>query len=213
MAQFNLSWFNTAVIINPNATGQRVSHRRKSIGGAYSTTGYTPANDLPKTASAVQSPVLANNQVWEFKVEAICTEGGPTANDNGNQEGLKFSCLEPVITNITINSATVALNVNNTDITAATFVIHDASDDSTVFGPTTVARVGNSITLNVTGLTPETEYYVETILYAIVNGAQIASNDANQLNDSCISEENFETIPDVCLPCTDLDASVIEDPA
>jgi len=34
MAQFNLTWYNTAVIINPNATGQRVSHRGKTAGGA-----------------------------------------------------------------------------------------------------------------------------------------------------------------------------------
>jgi hypothetical protein len=209
MAQFNLTWFNTAVIINPNATGQRVSHRGKTAGGAFSTAGYTPANDLPKTASASQSPVLANNVVWEFKVECLCEEGGPTLNDNGLQEGLKFACLEPVISNIDEDSATVALNVLNTDITSATFILHLTADDSVIAGPTTVARVGNSITWNVTGLASGTEYYVETILYAIVNGSQIQSNDANQLNASCISDD-FQTALGVCAPVTDLDATVIE---
>jgi hypothetical protein len=209
MAHFNITWFNTAVIINPNAAGQRVSHRQKSLGGSFVTTGYTPANDLPKTASASQSPVLADNVVWEFKVEAICTEGGPTINDNGLQEGLKFACLEPVISNIDTDSATIALNVLNTDIASATFILHKAADNVVVAGPTTIARVGNSITWNVTGLDPETEYYVETVLYAIVNGSQIASNDPGQLNASCISE-NFTTLPDTCAPITDLDVTSID---
>jgi hypothetical protein len=211
MAQFNLNWFNTAVIINPNVINQRASHRRKSIGGAFITTGWTPANDLPKTASASQSPVVLDNVTWEFKVEAICTEGGPTINDNGLQEGLKFACLAPVISAITINSCTVTLNISNTDITQATFVVHRSSDDVAVAGPTTIAAVGNSITFNVTGLASETEYYVETILYAIVNGSLIQSDDVDQLGTSCISADPlFETLPDVCLPCTDIDATVIE---
>lgn len=209
MAQFNLTWFNTAVIINPNSNGQRVSHRKKSVGGAYSTAGYTPANDLPKTASASQSPILADNIVWEFKVECLCDEGGPTPNDNGNIEGLKFACLEPVISNLDTDSVTIALNVFNTDITSATFVLHLTSDNSVVQGPTTIARVGNSITWNVTGLLPNTGYYVETILYAIVNGAQIASNDADQLNASCISDD-FTTLADVCAPITAADISSID---
>lgn len=209
MAQFNLSWFNTAVIINPNAISQRALYRQRLVGGAWISTGFTPANDLPKTASASQSPVLANNIVWEFKVEAICEEGGPTINDNGLQEGLKFACLEPVISNIDVDSATIALNVINTDISSATFILHKAADDVVVAGPTTIARVSNSITWNVTGLDPETNYYVETILYAIVNGAQIASNDADQLNASCISED-FVTPADTCAPVTAADITSID---
>lgn len=209
MAQFTLNWYNTAVIINPNAIGQRVSHRQKSLGGIYSSVGYSPANDLPKTANTSVSPVLADNKVWEFKVECICTVGGPTPNDNGNIEGLKFACLEPVVSNIDTDSATIALNVLNTDVTSATFILHKSADDVVVAGPTTIARVGNSITWNVTGLDAETEYYVETILYAIVNGAQIASNDANQLNASCISED-FVTPADVCAPVTAADVTSID---
>ncbi len=209
MAQFNITWYNTAVIINPNATGQRVSHRGKTAGGAYVTAGYTPANNLPKTASASQSPILGDNVVWEFKVECLCDEGGPTPNDNGNIEGLKFACLEPVVSNIETDSVTITLNVLNTDITSATFILHKSADDVVVAGPTTIARVGNSITWNVTGLDPETNYYVETILYAIVNGAQIASNDADQLNASCISED-FITLADVCAPVTAADITSID---
>jgi hypothetical protein len=208
MAQFNLTWFNTAVIINPNATGQRVSHRQKSVGGAFTTAGYTPANDLPKTASAAQSPALTDNVVWEFKVEALCTVGGPTINDNGLQEGLKFACLVPTLSWDT-EEATISLNVANTDITQATFVLHLAADDSVVSGPTTVARTGTVITHTVTGLDPDTEYYWEFIEYAIVDGSQIASNDAGQLGASCESV-NFTTDEDTCAPITDITAEATE---
>jgi len=208
MAQFNLTWFNTAVVINPNSTGQRVSHRQKSVGGVFTTTGYTPANDLPKTASASQSPILANNIVWEFKVEALCEEGGPTINDNGLQEGLKFACLVPSLSQTT-DTATIVLNVAGLDIHQATFILHLDADDSVVSGPTTVARVGNSISHTATGLDPDTEYYWEFIEYAIVDGSEIASNNANQLNASCESV-TFETDEDVCVACTDIDSSAEE---
>lgn len=209
MAQFTLNWFNTAVIINPNVTGQRAVYRQKSVGGAFISTGFTPPNDLPKTASTTTSPVLANNIVWEFKVQAICTEGGPTDNDNLIQEGLKFSCLVPLVTAITTGEATITLNVLGLDITQATFIIHLASDNSIEAGPTTVARVGNSITFNASGLTDGAEHYIETILYAIVNGSQIQSNDPDQIGDSCFSD-NFETVSAFCEPCSEIDASVIE---
>jgi hypothetical protein len=208
MAQFNLTWFNTAVIINPNVTGQRVSHRKKSLGGVFSATGYTPANDLPKTASASLSPALADNTVWEFKVEAYCTVGGPTINDNGLQEGLKFTCLVPTLSKTT-NTATINLNVTGLDITQATFILHLTSDDSVVSGPTTVARTGSAITHTVTGLTPDTDYYWEFIQYAIVDGAEIASNDADQLNASCLSI-TVHTDEDVCAPITALTSVATE---
>jgi len=208
MAQFNLTWFNTAVIINPNATGQRVSHRQKSVGGSFVTTGYTPANDLPKTASASQSPSLADNKVWEFKVEALCAVGGPIINDNGLQEGLKFACLVPTLSKTT-TTAGIILNVAGLDITQATFILHKASDDSVVSGPTTIARVGTAISHSVTGLTPDTEYYWEFIQYAIVNGSEIASSDAGQLGSSCTSDD-FQTDEDVCLPCTAITAVATE---
>lgn len=200
MAQFNLNWFNTAVIINPNATGQRAAHRLKSLGGTFSSSGYTPANDLPKTASSVQSPVLDNNKVWEFKVDALCTIGGPTTNDNGLFEGLGFACLIPSLSNTT-DTATIVLNVPGLDINQATFILHLASDDSIVSGPTTVARVGTAISHTVTGISPDTEYYWEFIQYAIVNGTEVASNDTEQLNVSCFSD-NIQTDEDVCAPIT-----------
>jgi hypothetical protein len=208
MAHFNLNWFNTAVIINSNVTGQRASHRQKSIGGAFSASGYTPANDLPKTASSTQSPDLATNKVWEFKVEALCTVGGPTANDNGLVEALKFSCLVPDVT-FNKNTSTITLNVAGLDITSATFILHKQSDNSVVEGPTTVARTGTAITHTATGLTPGTGYYWEFIQYAIVNGSQVASNDPSQLNVSCTTS-NFTTDEDVCDPITKLSATATE---
>lgn len=206
MAQFNINWFNTAVIINPNVTGQRVSYRQKSVGGAFTTTGFTPANDLPKTASSSVSPDLLPNIIWEFKVEAICTEGGPTANDNGLQEGLKFSCLVPTLS-YTMNTATIVLNTLGLDIHQASFVLHRADDDSVVVGPVTVAKVGTTISYTATGIDDGTEYYWEVIQYAIVNGLEIQSS--SQLGVSCYSA-NFTTTPETCEPITALTSEAIE---
>lgn len=208
MAQFNLNWFNTAVIVNANVVGQRAAHRQKSVGGAYSSSGYTPANDLPTTASAVQTPVLANNVVWEFKVDAICTLGGPTINDNGIQEGLGFSCLVPSLSN-TDTTATIVLNIGSVDIGSAAFTLHKVSDDSIVSGPITVNKLGTTISHTVTGLDPDTDYYWEFIEYATVGGVVIASSDVNQLGASCFSAD-ISTDPGICAPVTALTSIATE---
>jgi len=208
MAQFNINWFNTAIILNPSSEEVRVLHRQKSVGGDYSYIGYTPANDLPKTASTSQSPILANNIVWEFRVETQCGEGLTTPNDNGNQEGLKFACLTPSISE-TETTATIVLNVTGLDITSGTFTLRKVSDDSVVSGPTTVARVGIAITHTATGLIAATGYYWDYVVYAIVNGSQIQSNSINQLNSSCFSID-FTTDLLLCAPCTAITISVIE---
>lgn len=210
MPQFNLTWFNTAVIINPNATGQRALYRQKSVGGSFISTGFTPANDLPKFASASTSPVLAANTIWEFRVQAICTEGGPTNNDNGIIEAIKFACLTPTLAKTT-TTATITLNITGLDITKARFVLHKDSDNSVVSGPTIVNPSGSAISLNVTGLTPDTVYYWMVELYSTVNGVEVISSAVSQLGAPCQSAD-FETDEDVCQPITALTVTSIELP-
>jgi hypothetical protein len=208
LALFNLNWFNAAVLVNPNSVSQRVSYRQKSVGGVFSTTGFTPANDLPKTASSATSPVLAENKIWQFRVQCICTVGGPTSNDNGDIEGFKFICITPTLSQTT-TTATITLNVLGLDITKARFTLHLESDDSVVSGPTVVNVAANSITYTATGLTPGTTYYWETELYTTLNGVEIISSDADQLNTSCMSID-FLTTEDICVPCTAITATAIE---
>lgn len=208
MAQFSLNWFNAAVLVNANALTQRAAYRQKSVGGSFITAGFTPTNDLPKTAVTVTSPVLAENKIWEFKIDCICAVGGPTPNDNGIIEKLKFQCLTPVLSN-EITTAQAVLNITGLDITKARFTVHVTADNSVAYGPVIVNAVGNSITANATGLDPETEYYWEIELYATVGGVEIISSAVGQLGASCISS-NFTTGADICEPCTVITATVIE---
>lgn len=208
MPQFNLNWFNTAVIISPNALFQRALYRQKSIGGSFISIGFTPSNDLPKTASATISPNLAANVIWQFEVEAICTVGGPTINENGVQEKIAFACLTPSLSQ-TATTATIVLNITGLDITKARFILHKDSDDSVVSGPTIVNPSGSAISLNVTGLTAETVYYWEVELYSTTNGVEVISSTLDQLGSSCQSM-TFETDEDVCNPITSLNVSSIE---
>lgn len=200
MAQFNLNWFAAPVMVNPNATGQRASYRQKSVGGVFITTGFTPANPLAKTTEQVLSPNLGTNIVWEFQVEALCTEGGPTANDNGIQEVIRFSCITPSLSWDT-EDATIQLNVSGTDITKAQFTLFKDSDDTIASGPVTINRAGTIIQYQALGLTPNTTYYWTVVLFATVNGVEISSMAVSQLGAACQSVD-FTTDLDVCLPVT-----------
>lgn len=209
MAQFTLNWFAAPVMVNPNSISQRAVYRQKSVGGAFISTGFTPTNDLPTTTQSTTSPNLGTNRIWEFKVQAICTTGGPTDNNNGIVEGLKFECLTPNIATTTITTATIVLNITGLDITKARFILHKDSDDSIVYGPVIVNPSGSAITTTATGLTPDTVYYWEFILYSTVEGVEIQSSDPGQLGVSCLSA-NFSTPEDVCLPITALTAEAEE---
>lgn len=184
MAEYRLNWFNNAVIINPNATAQRASYRPKTAGGPWITTGFDPSNNLPPYASTVKSPNLTDNIIYEFRVEAICTEGGPTPNNNGDIEGFKFSCIVPTLSQTDVTAQAV-LSVTGTDITKARFTLRKDSDNSIVYGPTIVNRVGNFITASTSGLDELTDYYWQVELYATVSGSEIISSSANQLNALC----------------------------
>lgn len=202
MGQYQLNWFAAPVMVNLNATGQQAVYRRKSTGGAYLTTGFTPSNPLLKTTEQVTSGVLADNILWQFKVQALCTVGGPTDNDNGPIEGMKFACLTPSLSWDKFD-ATITLNVGANDVESAIFTLHLASDDSVIDISSLVARVGSAITYQATGLTDDTEYYWTYVMKNTVNGVLIASSDADQLGTSCVSID-FMTDPDVCLPITDV---------
>lgn len=183
MATINMTWDNTAVNASPNAIGQRVSKRLKSVGGAYDTVGFNPANDMAKTENAAEANTVTANRTYEFKVEALCTVGGPTINSNGVQEGIAFACVNPVFTP-THNSVQVVLNLATTDITKARIVLKKQSDDSTV-ATQTQNKVGTTVTANFAALDPSTDYYVTVELYATINGVEVISSSANYLNAVC----------------------------
>jgi hypothetical protein len=202
MPKFTLTWSNTLLLSNNNVIGQRALYRQKSVGGSWLTAGFTPANDLAKTATSVESPTVDVNKVWEFKVQSLCTVGGPADNTNGVQEVVVFSCLTPTVTK-SFNSATASLNAAGTDISKAIFTLRKTSDSAIVYGPTTVTRSGDNITAN-TGATlnDNTTYYWETKLIAVVNSIEVTSGSCNSAN--------FTTDLATCDPVTNLVATATE---
>ncbi len=181
MGTLTLNWDNTAVNASANATGQRALKRIAAIGGAFNTSDFSPANTLAKTATTTVATVL-NNRVYDFKVEALCTEGGPTENTNGIKQGIVFACIPPII-NAGPTNIEVTIDLTSTDITKARIVLKLASDDS-VIDTQIVSRSVNTVYYNFTGLSPD-GYYIEIELYANVDGVEVISSDESYLGVVC----------------------------
>jgi len=176
MATLYLSWDNSAISGNPNVISQRVSWRRKSIGGAYFTTGMSPSNDMSPATNGASHTTVVVNQVFEYKVEAICTEGGPISNLNGNQEGIIFQCnIMPEFTP-GANNILVELDVSATDIIKARIKLYKAFDDSLQDNLVVTASAG-TISHDFTGLAVGTPYYVTIDYIALVNGVEVSVTD------------------------------------
>lgn len=182
MATLNVGWDNTAVSGNPNALNQRVSKR---VQGdiPWVTTGFTPANDLATSANSTVATVVVNN-VYQFKVEALCSEGGPTPNDDGVKEGIVFECIVPTL-EAEPTEVAVSFSLAATSITKAILTLKKQSDDSIVGGPVTKNRVADAINHTFTGLTQLEDYYLEVQLIATVDGVEVNSSDEEYLNAVC----------------------------
>ena len=210
MAQFTLTWNNAAILSNPNSIGQRALYRVKSVGGSFLSTGFTPANDLLTSVTSVLSPTLDENSVHEFKIQGLCTVNGPTDNDNGIKEIISFTCIVPTLVN-SITTASASINVANTDISKARFTLRKSSDNSILFGPVIIARVGDSIESgNATGLTASTNYYWQIELYSTVQGLEVISSNSEYLGAVCGPYLFMTDAQPVCNPVTSLTVNSIE---
>jgi hypothetical protein len=206
MSAFSVDWDNTAVLASVNAIGQRVGYRRKDIGGAWITTGFTPLNDLPKSAANAVSPDLLVNVVYEFRVQAICTTGGPTANSNGIQEQIVFACITPTITKTDIAS-TISIDVTGLNVNKARLTLRKQSDNSIVYGPTTTLESGGTIQATATGLIASTAYYWQIELGAVINGGGVLSSDPFYLNALCTPYNVTTNPPAACVAPESLSVS------
>lgn len=209
MAQFTLQWDNTDVLANSNAIAQRALYRQRSIGDPFISAGFFPANDLAKSVNAALSPVLLNNIVYQFKVQSICTQNGPTDNDNGFQEGINFACITPVITK-TETTSNITLNVAGLDITKARFTLRKASDNSIAFGVFTSNNVLDSISGDAIGLTSATNYYWQIELFANVNNVEVVSSHSDYLGQACSPYPFTTNAPVVCDPVISATVDSIE---
>ncbi len=188
MGVLTLQWDNSDVLASPIGTGQRASKRIKTVGGAFDTSGFTPANDLATSATSVQV-TLTENKVYQFKIDGLCSIGGPTPNNNGLIEGIVFGCIIPDITKTT-TTAQVVVDVSNTDITKLRFVLRLTADDSVV-ATVSATRVANSVTGNFSSLVGNTNYYVTYEPFAIIDGVEKGSTDLIPSVDLCGDEGEY----------------------
>lgn len=180
MSLLTLNWLP---VITGNVISQRVSKRIKSVGGAWTTTGFTTANDMA-TSVITNVATVNENILYEFKLENICTEGGPTGSVQGIREGIAFACLVPSLSS---TGTTVSANINlaGTDITKVRYTLKKSSDNTVVGGPTIITRVTNAAPITFTGLLASTAYYITTELYCTVNGVEVISSSAAYRNAVC----------------------------
>lgn len=182
MSTFTLNWNNSLVLANVNAINQRAYYRIKTVGGSFLTTGFTPSNDM---STAVVSATLTGtaNKIYEFKIAAVCTSGGPTYNDNGIVEQIVFQCITPTSLVATQTTATIVVNFSSTDITKAKWSIRKQGDNSLV--QAVITTVSGSTSHIFTGLTSNTAYYVTVEYYTTINGSEVISSSSSYLNSIC----------------------------
>lgn len=179
MGLLRLNW---TPVITANVLSQRASKRIKSVGGAWSTLGFIPADDM-SIVEATTVATVNDNTVYEFKLENICTTGGPTTSLQGILENIAFNCIAPALsaTETTVN---VDTNLAGTDITKVKYTLRKASDNSSV-GAVVVVRSGNAAPTIFSGLDTNTAYYVTLELYATINGIDAISSNAAYMNAVC----------------------------
>lgn len=205
--QFRLTWNNTNVAASSNSINQRALYRYKSIGGAFLSDGFTPANDLATSANTTISKALDDNKVIQFEVETICTVNGPAINDNGIVEAIGFSCIAPVITKDYVSS-NISIDITGLDITKARFTLRKASDNTLIY-QIIVNPIGTTISTNAVGLSSSTNYYWQIELYANVNNIEVISSDSNYLGTPCSPYPFITDAPPYCAPITSMTISSI----
>lgn len=176
----NLSW---TPVITANVTSQVASKRRKSVGGAFDTTGFTPPNNMSTAVNSAVTSVI-DNVVYEFKIENICNTGGPTINNNGIREQIKFACILPQISSSSSSTINVNVPLLNTDIQKVSYFLYKQSDNS-VAGTQVVIRSADNSNYTFSGLTGATGYYLRITLSATINGVEVNSSSPSYLNSTC----------------------------
>lgn len=199
MSQFTLIWDSSPLAGNANAVSQSALYRYRLVGGVFISAGFTPSNPLATNATTADSPILDENKVIQFKVQSVCTAGGPSDNSNGLIEVIEFASIIPTITH-TVSTSNLSIDVTGTDITKARFTLRKASDNAIVGSPTTVYTSGTSISSSQSGLTYSTNYYWDIELYATVASIDTISQ--------VFTPYPFTTdTPAVCNPVTAMNVS------
>lgn len=192
---FTFDWDNTALATDSNVIGQRISFRPKDTLGAWHTAGFTPSNDINKTIHHAINPLIADNLIYQFKLETICGVGGPVISNNDIQEQITFQCVEPSYTYLIQGvpgfletDITISLH-NLDDVNSVDLLIRKVSDDSLFRGPYTMAVINGSLEQDIsTNIDQSTYYYIQTRYRAFVQGVQVYSDSSNYLGAWCSSQ-------------------------
>jgi len=168
MANFTLNWTPN---VNPNVSSQQAEYRRKSVGGAYNSSGFTPANPLTTTDDTVSITGLLDNVVYEFRISNFCTEGRTYSS---NVEAIKFACVTPTEEH-TDTSITATVSSLPSDITKVKFSLLNFDGTSLLQGPIVVNTIAGSCTNMFSSLTPDTDYIIRVEFTALVNGIETTS--------------------------------------
>lgn len=198
MANFTLVWDNAAVLASANSISQRVSYRRKDVGGSWITTGFIPVNDMSKSINSALSPTLLDNVIYEFRVQNICTTGGPTINGNGIQEQIVFACITPDVSH-TDTASSISITTTALNITKARFTLRKQSDNTIVYGPVVASVISNTAQATATGLTASTTYYWQVELYTTVNNTEVISSNGAYIGAVCGPYNVTTSVPAVCV--------------
>jgi hypothetical protein len=170
-----LNWDNTALLANPNVLVVRALQRQKVIGGTFYTTGFIPANDLAPSLTSTEFTAYVVNKIYELKVQSICSSGGPTDNSNGIQEGIVFDCL-PMVIDVPSDPSTEFdgyVDLGTTDIEGIKYTLKKQSDSSIVEPETDSPAIDGASGISYTGLDPDTDYYIDGVFYATINGVEV----------------------------------------
>lgn len=195
MANFSIDWDNSQVNASSNALNQRVSKRispdsnNPGATPTFSTAGFTPTNDMNKSVSHATTTGLAN-VLYEFKVEAICTTGGPTINNNGVRQEIVFECIPVTLivnTSAPDSSLKASINTIGLDITKVRYILKDGITNAIISSQIINTNQIGLTTATFTGLTANHPYYASAEFYSIVNGVEVISTGTGYAIGACFS--------------------------
>jgi len=215
--KFNLSWNNTSIQGNANVVSQEAGYQSKLVPG-WITTGFTNyANPIPVAQHTSTSPDLNDNIIYQFRVNSLCSTGGPMPNIGGVVEAIHFACIvaSTVMSGI---SATCTINLANTSITKVRFSLKEmlgstpSPSDPVKLSPTVVARdtTANTATVTVNNLEYTKKYYWETELYSTIRNnsvdTEVISSSPAYLGVRCIDQFTMPAPPS----CAAVTALIVE---
>lgn len=164
-----------------NSIGQTVSYREKGDVTWLTTPGLTPSNPQTSTATTATFTGIDVNRVFEFKVTNTCTNSSTI--DSLVKEAIVFECIDEGDITLTVGTTTIHADLGTIDtINSVIFTLKDSTGVTTIG---TSTSNGPNFDALFSGLTAGTQYNLEYVMRAVVNGALVRSDDDDYLTEAC----------------------------